>query len=190
VVDGFRATPFALAAKGVSQILSEVGSVDGLFLSVGTIRDWFLHSVGNCGVNYVNDLNLTMRLEWHTHASRLGVDLDPPGLNHLLLPSVCKQSNLNSNDHFGLPTPSRGGERLINYNNYKSYENLRKSTKNLWADKLSVKLSVEIILDTSFYFIFFDSIISMVLYPVAISSHTLHFSHYFLLQQRKRIYSF
>jgi hypothetical protein len=149
-----------------------------------------------------------MRLEWHTHASRLGVDLDPPGLDHLLLPSVCKHSN----DHFGLPTPdfcdpdfknlyasnlglsssknlmhdSRGGERLINYNNYKSYksyEYLRKSTKNIWADKLSV----EIILDTSFYFMFFESVISMVLYPVAISLHALHFSHYFLLQQHKRV---
>jgi hypothetical protein len=153
-----------------------------------------------------------MRLEWHTHASRLGVDLDPPGLDHLLLPSVCKHYNLNSNNHFGLPTPdfcnpdsknlyasilgllssqnlmydSGGGERLINYNNYKSYENLRKSTKNLWADRLSV----EIILDTLFYFIFFDSVISMILYLMAIFLHTLHFSHYFLLQQRKCICGF
>jgi hypothetical protein len=201
LVDGYHTTPFALAAKGVSQILSVVGSVDQLFLSVRAIRDWFLRSVKECGVDYVNDLDLSMKLEWHTHASRLGVDLDPPGLDHLLLPSLCKEFTLNSDNHYnphGIPgnmnSDSKdsvasnlglirsqnlmhkfgGGGGFVNYKNYK---NFRKFTKNLVTDKLSVK----IILKTSFYFMFFDSVISMVLYQVAISLHALHFCHYFLL---------
>jgi hypothetical protein len=106
VVEGYRTTPFALAAKGVSQILSAIGSVDRLFLSVRTIHDWFFHSVEKCGVDYVDDLDLTMRLEWHNHTSRLGVDLDPPGLDHLLLPSLCKDFTLYSDNHYdshGIP---------------------------------------------------------------------------------------
>jgi hypothetical protein len=184
-----------------------VGSVDQLLLSVGAICDWFLCSVEECGVDYVNDLNLTMRLEWHTHASRLGVGLDPPGLDHLLLPSLCKEFTLNSDNHYdshGIPGNMNsdpedsvasnlglirsqnlmhkfgGGGGFVNYENYK---NFRKFTKNLVTDKLSVK----IILKTSFYSMFCNIGISMVLFLLAISLHTLHFTHYFLLQQCKRI---
>jgi hypothetical protein len=94
----FHTTPFAAAAEGVSQILSKVGSVDDLIWSVGTIQEWFLQSVEECGIDYVDALKLTMKLDWHTHASQLGVDLSPPSLNYLI-PSSNNNLNLLSNEN-------------------------------------------------------------------------------------------
>jgi hypothetical protein len=76
VVDEFCTTPFVAAAESVSQIMSKVGSVDDL-IWVGTTQEWFLWSVEECSIDYVDALILTMKLDWHTHASSWVVVLIP-----------------------------------------------------------------------------------------------------------------
>jgi hypothetical protein len=56
-----------------------------------------------CDVEYVDALILTMKLEWHTHTSRLGGCWDPPNLE-CFISSGYKDVTLNSNDHYDPPT--------------------------------------------------------------------------------------
>jgi hypothetical protein len=170
---------------------------------VKVIHSWYSESVVGLGVSDVEVLHLIFRMEWHTHACRLSVDLEPPNLDHLL-PSLFKNFTLNSDNHYdphGLPGDvnsdpknsdasnlglirslnlmhnSEGGGRIVNY------ENFKKSTKNCLMDKLSI----QIILDL--YVTCFDSVIFMMLFLMGVSLHALRFLHYFLLQQHIHIHS-
>jgi hypothetical protein len=96
VLGEFCPIPFVRAVTGVSQILSKVSCKDELILSVGDICEWFLQSVQECSVDYADALRLTMKLDWHTHASRLGVNLSSPNLTYLM-PSFTEDPNLFSN---------------------------------------------------------------------------------------------
>jgi hypothetical protein len=216
VMDDFHAASFARAALGVSQILSKVNSKDELILSVGKVHEWFLQSMSECGVEYIDALNLPLKLDWHTHASRLGVDVDPPDFKYLLLPSCQLKSALKCNDII----PTLNSDEIISEElNSEVYlkgcdasnvglihsQNLMqnskveivfsgggfeiKNSKNLKTftkNSLTDSSSVQVI-PKQFFFTFLNFILLMVF--LVNSLHELHFSHYFLLQQHKRSHS-
>jgi hypothetical protein len=214
-----------------------------LIMSIGDICEWFLQSVEECGVEYAEALRLTMKLDWHTHASRLGVNLSSLDLNYLMPfnedPNLISNENSDNNcvslsDEFnfkfslgnsssnfpleqsqshedmkfdiplGISDASNVGlqdsQNLVHDSKAgvilsgggfvtKNSENqISKNSKNFTNNLLKNILSIQVILNYQHHDqrSFLKFIIPLVLLLVAISSHELHFSHYFLLQRYKR----
>jgi hypothetical protein len=126
-----QTTPFVAAAGDISHILSRVNNVYEFVMSIREIHEWFVHSVSECSVEFVDALILTMKLEWHTHTSRLGGSWYPPNLE-CFIPSGCKDVTLNSDDHYDPPT----------------FDSLDCNPENKW-DNLSEELDFIIPLENS-----------------------------------------
>jgi hypothetical protein len=64
---------------------------------VFSVLNWFVQFVNELGDSEIDFLSLTLILEWHTHACRLGVNVNAPSV-HYLIPSCYEYSTLNSNN--------------------------------------------------------------------------------------------